>query len=280
MNLDVEIIRDKNNDPLPQYLDSDDKEGGEDGTLKPLTKEVLQEVILKNLPETQQVEVTNQKEVQDVNVTNQKTSVDVNNFPELQDVSDGQVRAELEQIKATQSQILERLDAPLNTQITDSIVKNGILTKSNKDFIEVSLTGNALGAGKDQIFDVYADEGEIWTLKRFGYRTSRETSAEGEQLIWLYHGEGSSTDGFIMAISGEARQFLRGTIPGRREEVYGGDIEPSSNFEMIETLRGTTVLSDRLPIRIRYRNRSNHPIDPVNFRLFFLVEKVGDANEL
>src|SRR5699024_4213141 len=109
MNLDVEIIRDKNNDPLPQYLDSDDKEGGEDGTLKPLTKEVLQEVILKNLPETQKVEVTNQKEVQDVNVTNQTTSVDVNNFPEIQDVSDAQVKTKLDLIEQHQQEMLDRM---------------------------------------------------------------------------------------------------------------------------------------------------------------------------
>src|SRR5690625_6974014 len=98
MNLDVEIIRDKNNDAHPQYRDSEEKEGGEDATLKPLTKDVVQEVILKNLPETQKVEVTNQKEVQDVNVTNQKTSVDVNNFPETQDVSVQGQEAEFETI--------------------------------------------------------------------------------------------------------------------------------------------------------------------------------------
>src|SRR5699024_2198339 len=79
------------------------------GTLKPLTKEVLQEVILKNLPETQKVEVTNQKEVQDVNVTNQTTSVDVNNFPEIQDVSDAQVKTKLDLIEQHQQEMLDRM---------------------------------------------------------------------------------------------------------------------------------------------------------------------------
>jgi len=128
----VQLITDVNGKPMPQYYDETE------GVMKPITRDngeitgdvnanvsfpetqnINGTVSVDNFPATQQVEVTNQKEVQDVNVTNQATSVDVNNFPELQDVSDGQVRAELEQIKETQSQILERLDGQFDAKLKE-----------------------------------------------------------------------------------------------------------------------------------------------------------------
>lgn len=42
MSYNVSLITDKNGLPLPQYLDVNDKSEGQHGTLKPLTKDVLQ----------------------------------------------------------------------------------------------------------------------------------------------------------------------------------------------------------------------------------------------
>src|SRR5699024_3096550 len=64
----------------------------------PSEYKVIGTVNIGNLPEIQKVEVTNQKAVQDV--------------------SDAQVKAELEQIKQTQSQILERLDGQFDANVS------------------------------------------------------------------------------------------------------------------------------------------------------------------
>src|SRR5690606_13393750 len=100
-----------------------------------------------NLPSVQKVAVTNQKEVQNVNVVNPTKSVEVSNlpltqdvnilnpqknvtidnFPSVQNVTDAQVKAELEQIKATQAQILDRLDGQFDTKLTNSIVEQKVV---------------------------------------------------------------------------------------------------------------------------------------------------------
>ncbi|MEC5422406.1 hypothetical protein QGM71_02735 [Virgibacillus sp. C22-A2] len=91
----------------PQYLDVDDKSGGPDGTMKPITRDELQEMILLN-------------------------------FPELQNVSDQEALAKLESMqqdiadtKQTQAQILDRLNQPIDTQLTGSkVVKETLIERT------------------------------------------------------------------------------------------------------------------------------------------------------
>ena len=90
-NISTNLLR-FNGEIGPQYLDPDDKTGGPDGTMKPITKDVLREMIMLNLPE-------------------------------IQKVQDEYVKAELESIKQTQQQILQRLNQPINTQLTGSNVE-------------------------------------------------------------------------------------------------------------------------------------------------------------
>lgn len=87
-NISTNLLR-FNGEIGPQYLDPDDKTGGPDGTMKPITKDVLREMIILNLPE-------------------------------IQKVQDEYVKAELESIKQTQQQILQRLNQPIDTQLTGS----------------------------------------------------------------------------------------------------------------------------------------------------------------
>lgn len=128
---DVNLIVDKEGKPMPQYYDE------VEGVMKPITRNNFDgSVQVGNFPDIQKVEVTNQKDVQDVNVTNPVNSVEISNFPLTQDVNvinpqknvtidnfpsvqnvtDAQVKAELEQIKATQAQILKRLNGQLVTE--------------------------------------------------------------------------------------------------------------------------------------------------------------------
>lgn len=94
-NISTNLLR-FNGEIGPQYLDPDDKTGGPDGTMKPITKDVLREMIMLNLPE-------------------------------IQKVQDEYVKAELESIKQTQQQILQRLDGTFNTQLTGSNVELRLL---------------------------------------------------------------------------------------------------------------------------------------------------------
>lgn len=87
-NISTNLLR-FNGEIGPQYLDPDDKTGGPDGTMKPITKDILREMIMLNLPE-------------------------------IQKVQDEYVKAELEQIKQQQQQILQRLNQPIDTQLTGS----------------------------------------------------------------------------------------------------------------------------------------------------------------
>lgn len=170
-------------------------------------------------------------------------------------------------------------DDPMPTQVIGSNVEDGIVIRPNKDFKEVTVSDSDLQADSEKIYDIYADEGEIWTLMRFGYRANRNVDAEGKHRIWVYHGEGAGDERFIISIDGDAEQHLWGTIPGRREDRFEGEINPSESFEMVETLRGTAVLSDRLPIRIRYRNRSDETLPNHTFKMFFSIEKVVNDDD-
>lgn len=135
---DVNLIVDKEGKPMPQYYDE------VEGVMKPITRNNFDgSVQVGNFPDIQKVEVTNQKDVQDVNVTNPVNSVEISNFPLTQDVNvinpqknvtidnfpsvqnvtDAQVKAELGQIKATQVQILERLNGQLVTEDGAQVVK-------------------------------------------------------------------------------------------------------------------------------------------------------------
>src|SRR5699024_7438196 len=152
---------------------------------------------------------------------------------------DESVEARLQAIEQTQSQILDKLNDTIDTRLTGSNVAKGIPVQVEKDFIEVSVTGNDVEPGKDQIFDVYSKPGEIWTLKRFGYYAYRNTESVGDHRIWLYHGESQSDSNFIMSIEGKSNQFMRGAIPGRRQSTYTGEILPSDIYELIETVRDT-----------------------------------------
>src|SRR5699024_1919442 len=88
----------------------------------PSEYKVIGTVNIGNLPEIQKVEVTNQKAVQDV--------------------SDAQVKAELEQIKQTQSQILERLDGQFDANVSVQGKKAEVETILSSELIE---PGNSTG---------------------------------------------------------------------------------------------------------------------------------------
>src|SRR5699024_8152186 len=79
-------------------------------------------------------------------------------------------------------------DGAQDTRLTGSNAEKGIPVRVEKDVREVVVRGDELEAGKDQIFDIYADEGEMWTLQRFGYSTSRNQESQGKQSVSLYHG--------------------------------------------------------------------------------------------
>src|SRR5690625_2168078 len=105
----VQLITDVNGKPMPQYYDE------AEGVMKPITKnngEISGDIDANvTFPETQNVNgtvsVDNLPEIQKVEVTNQKA---------VQDVSDVQVRDELEQIKQTQSSVLNYLQSYNNLQ--------------------------------------------------------------------------------------------------------------------------------------------------------------------
>jgi len=84
---DVELITDKNGKPMPQYYDA------EENLMKPITSDN------KDFP----------------------NEIDVSNLPS--DYPDTAVKAELESIKQTQSEILERLDGEFNTRLSGSIAE-------------------------------------------------------------------------------------------------------------------------------------------------------------
>lgn len=115
-NISTNLLR-FNGEIGPQYLDPDDKTGGPDGTMKPITKDVLREMIMLNLPE-------------------------------IQKVQDEYVKAELESIKQTQQQILQRLNQPINTQLTGSYVKEIVIVKG----LEIS-AGSSVFVGVQNLED-------------------------------------------------------------------------------------------------------------------------------
>ena len=121
-NISTNLLR-FNGEIGPQYLDPDDKTGGPDGTMKPITKDVLREMIMLNLPE-------------------------------IQKVQDEYVKAELESIKQTQQQILQRLNQPINTQLTGSYVGYSNETKPTGKKGETFLELDTL--------DVYIHDGSKW----------------------------------------------------------------------------------------------------------------------
>lgn len=86
-NIQSSLVR-FNGEIGPQYLDVEDKTDGPDGTLKPLTKDMLREMIVAN-------------------------------FPELQNVKDSGALAELESVKAELQSLKEHT---FNTQLTGSNV--------------------------------------------------------------------------------------------------------------------------------------------------------------
>jgi len=112
------------------------KETLESQELKVKNVKITNAIEVSNLPETQKVEVTNQKESQDVKVTNNPI-----------DYPDVAVKAELELIKqgiadnkATNDLILARLDNPIDTQVTGSIVEDAIPVKNLKETYSESVT--------------------------------------------------------------------------------------------------------------------------------------------
>jgi len=77
--------------------------------------------------------------------------------------TDKSVRAELESIKATQAKILERLDEPLDTQLTGSNFKDGIVTKPRK--VETFSEGDIkVSAGSFVQYDSFSKDLEYGTI--------------------------------------------------------------------------------------------------------------------
>ena len=123
-NIQSSLIR-YNGDIGPTILDVDDKTDGPDGTTKPLTKEMLQQMIVAN-------------------------------FPELQNVKDADVKTELELIKQQQLEILQRLNQPIDTRLSGSSVEDGLSVKQ-VDKLEVIVRLNNVEVGAGQSVMGYSD---------------------------------------------------------------------------------------------------------------------------
>src|SRR5699024_3497504 len=96
----------------------------------PSEYKVIGTVNIGNLPEIQKVEVTNQKAVQDV--------------------SDSQVKVELEQIKQTQSQILERLDGQFDANLKEySNDKPLPINNKGEYLLETLIDSQSIESGSD-----------------------------------------------------------------------------------------------------------------------------------
>src|SRR5699024_8938158 len=119
-NIQASLIR-YNGDIGPTILDVDDKTEGPDGTTKPLTKDMLQQMIVAN-------------------------------FPELQNVKDAGALAELELIKQQQSEILQRLNQPIDTQVTGSNVDK--LAKAGMESLIIQRSGEMDGMVDETIVNV------------------------------------------------------------------------------------------------------------------------------
>src|SRR5690625_941154 len=97
-DINAELLR-FNNRIGPQYLDREDKSGGLDGTMKP----------------TEGSDGALHTKIVDINGN------PISSENKLQ-VADADLKTQLEAIKAQQAQILQRLDEPIPTQLTGSIV--------------------------------------------------------------------------------------------------------------------------------------------------------------
>jgi hypothetical protein len=127
-NIQANLIR-YNGDIGPTILDVDDKTDGPDGTTKPLTKDMLREMIVAN-------------------------------FPELQNVKDADVKTELELIKQQQSEILQRLNQPIDTQVTGSYPEYRIM--SDEDFPEALEDEKGATLIVMDTGDIYMNHGGTW----------------------------------------------------------------------------------------------------------------------
>lgn len=136
-NISTNLLR-FNGEIGPQYLDPDDKTGGPDGTMKPITKDVLREMIVLNLPE-------------------------------IQKVQDEYVKAELESIKQTQQQILQRLNQPINTQLTGSstaleIIKNSVVNLEPEQELVSDYFDNTSGNFSNFFINLYRAGQNNWQI--------------------------------------------------------------------------------------------------------------------
>src|SRR5690625_2331518 len=124
-DINAELLR-FNNRIGPQYLDREDKSGGLDGTMKP----------------TEGSDGALHTKIVDVNGN------PISSENKLQ-VTDTDVKSELEAIKAQQAQILQRLNEPIPTQLTGSsvaVVFPRKIRNSNTSVSIIDVPFNARGA--------------------------------------------------------------------------------------------------------------------------------------
>lgn len=152
----------------PQYWDEDIEDWRVSSRLKPLPvidKDVLDELQTLN-GQQEQIDDKIQQLVSGQGVTT------VENFPETQAVSgsvevtnqpedfpDSAVRSELESIKQTQAEILDRLDGTFDTQ----------LTGSNTEYVGYSDETKPVGEKRDSFLeldtkDLYIHDGNNWVV--------------------------------------------------------------------------------------------------------------------
>lgn len=261
---DVNLIVDKEGKPMPQYYDE------VEGVMKPITRNNFDgSVQVGNFPDIQKVEVTNQKDVQDVNVTNPVNSVEISNFPLTQDVNvinpqknvtidnfpsvqnvtDAQVKAELGQIKATQVQILERLNGQLVTEDGAQVVQ----PKGTESVKYITVRPDVdVGPNEAAYMRIRASIGKIADIVHYGFRALAIKEATGEHRVVVSLQSGASYDRFL-DITAEAAQALlisRGKNAGSSTKVI-----PSDPLEQLAMSMGLTI-GDEVGINIAYFNNT------------------------
>lgn len=225
-NISTNLLR-FNGEIGPQYLDPDDKTGGPDGTMKPITKDVLREMIMLNLPE-------------------------------IQKVQDEYVKAELESIKQTQQQILQRLNQPINTQLTGS--------NMNVAYGSYDQTIN-VNAGQAMSIKIEPPENEVWKLQvlRVDFPPVNGATTGNHRLI-ISTGTVGSAGGILDAHTAHNKRLF--VVSNRFSEDTVVDISK----EWVQYAIRETFVSKEAPLYLYYLNQTDANI--VNAQIPIRITRV------
>ncbi|MBM7598071.1 hypothetical protein JOC34_000428 [Virgibacillus halotolerans] len=161
------------------------------------------------------VEVTNQKEVQtvdgEVSISNLPEPVDVQKvemtnqkdviFPDLQNVKDADVKAELESIKGTQAEIIaalkttneslletnKKLEGTLDTKLTGSNLEDGIPTINIGNSKGIVLADKEqIMSGSSKTFATLSRDNELLGAKKISFYVSSDQKCKAVAYFYSY----------------------------------------------------------------------------------------------